>query len=346
MGIGLTSKFAVMSFLEVSAVTKNEGSTVAVKNISLTQQRLQNMAIAGETGSGKSTLLKIIAGIVTPDTGNVYFEGKRLKRIPDEKLIPGHPGIAYLSQHFDLPHNLTVEQVLIYANALPDDEAEHDENAKVLYELCDIKQLLTRRTDQLSGGERQRIALAMLLLSQPRLLLLDEPFSNLDMVHKSILKKVLHEVQQQLEVSIILVSHDPLDTLPWADEILIMQNGEIIQKGLPKDLYSKPVNAYAAGLLGKYNIIRPELAAYIPGMKNISQGKNIFLRPEDIYIVTQPEKNTYRAEVKNVYYYGSHYEIDIIVAGNYSLTIKAQISNVTKGSVVNIALPTAGNWFI
>lgn len=317
-----------------------------MKNISFTQQRLQKIAIAGETGSGKSTLLKIVAGIISPDEGNVYFESKRIKRIPEEKLIPGHPGIAYLSQQFELPHFLTVEQVLIYANALPDDEAEHDEKAKTLYALCDISHLLKRRTDQLSGGERQRIALAKLLIAQPKLLLLDEPYSNLDMIHKNILKKVLRDIEEQLQVTSILVSHDPLDTLAWADELIVIKQGEIIQQGPPEQLYSHPVNEYAAGLLGKYNVITPALAAYIPGLKNIGQGKNIFLRPEDIIITNQPAKNTYRAEVKNIYYYGSYYEIEVIVAGNHTLTIKSQSCTVTKGDVINIALPTAGNWFI
>lgn len=335
-----------MSFLEVSAVSKKEGGATVVKSISFTQQRLQKIAIAGETGSGKSTLLKIIAGIISPDEGNVYFEGKRIKRIPEEKLIPGHPGIAYLSQQFELPHFLTVEQVLIYANPLPDDEAEHDEKAKTLYALCDISHLLKRRTDQLSGGERQRIALAKLLIAQPKLLLLDEPYSNLDMIHKNILKKVLLDIEEQLQVTSILVSHDPFDTLAWADELIVIKQGEIIQQGPPELLYNHPVNEYAAGLLGKYNVITPALAAYIPGLKNIGQGKNIFLRPEDIIITNQPAKNTYRAEVKNIYYYGSYYEIEVVVAGNHTLTIKSQSCTVTKGDVINIALPTAGNWFI
>jgi len=335
-----------MSFLEVSAISKKEGGTAAVKNISFTQQRLQKIAIAGETGSGKSTLLKIVAGIISPDEGNVYFEGKRIKRIPEEKLIPGHPGIAYLSQQFELPHFLTVEQVLIYANTLPDDEAEHDEKAKTLYELCDISHLLKRRTDQLSGGERQRIALAKLLIAQPRLLLLDEPYSNLDMIHKNILKKVLRDIEEQLQVTSILVSHDPLDTLAWADELIVIKRGEIIQQGSPKLLYSQPTNEYVAGLLGKYNIITPALAAYIPGLKSIGQGKNIFLRPEDILITNQTGRNTYRASVECIFYYGSYYEIQVIVAGNQTLTIKSQTCTVTKGDIINIALPTAGNWFI
>jgi len=344
--IALSSKFAVMSFLEVASVTKKEGLSIAVNNITLTQQRLQKIAIAGETGSGKSTLLKIIAGIISPDSGNIFFEGKRLKRIPEEKLIPGHPGIAYLSQQFELPHFLTVEQVLIYANPLPDEEAEHDDDAKFLYELCKITHLLKRRTDQLSGGERQRIALAKLLITQPRLLLLDEPFSNLDMIHKNILKKVLSDVQVTLQLSCILVSHDPLDTLSWADEIIVMRGGSIIQQGTPQYVYLHPVNEYAGGLLGKYNIITPALAQHIPQLLHTGAvNKNMFVRPEDITIAANENTLACKAVVTRIFFYGSYYEVQVTVAGIYQLLIKTN-SPVNIGDEVYINLTKLDNWFI
>ncbi|HWB26259.1 MAG TPA: ABC transporter ATP-binding protein [Chitinophagaceae bacterium] len=334
-----------MSFLEVSSVTKKEGDTAAVRDITFTQEKLRKIAIAGETGSGKSTLLKIIAGIISPDSGTVLFEGQRLKRIPGEKLIPGHPGIAYLSQQFELPHFLTVEQVLIYANPLPDDEAEKDQAAKELYELCKITHLLKRRTDQLSGGERQRIALARLLITAPRLLLLDEPFSNLDMIHKNILKNVLHDVEKKLAVTCILVSHDPLDTLSWADEMIVMRRGEIIQQASPKQIYRQPANDYVAGLLGKYNIISPALAEYIPGLKRMAANRKIFIRPEDIMIVAT-EKNILKASVEDIIFYGSNYEIHVMVAGNNTLVINTQICNVSRGDIITIALRLQDVWFI
>lgn len=335
-----------MSFLQVSSVTKNEGNSPAVNNISFTQQKQQKIAIAGETGSGKSTLLKIIAGIISPDSGNVFFEGKRLKRIPEEKLIPGHPGIAYLSQQFELPHFLTVEQVLIYANSLPDNEAEHDEQAKRLYDICEITHLLKRRTDQLSGGERQRIALAKILVAQPRLLLLDEPFSNLDMIHKNILKKVLHDVEETLQVSCIMVSHDPLDTLSWADEIIIMKNGDIIQQAAPQQVYYSPVNEYAGGLLGKYNIISPTLAQHIPQLLHTEAvDKNTFLRPEELAVTDAGTPLTFKATVAKTFFYGSYYEAQVVVAGSHILLIKTN-SPLNNGDEIFINLIKIGERFI
>lgn len=229
---------------------------VALDHIDFTQRKGRHLAIAGETGSGKSTLLRVIAGLTAPVAGAVFFEGARVEG-PHERLIPGHPGIAYLSQYFELWHHYKVEEVLSYSNDL--DPAE----AAALYRLCHIDHLLRRRTDQLSGGERQRIALARLLVHPPRLLLLDEPFSNLDMIHKRLLKNVIRDITEKYDITCILVSHDPYDTLSWADEMLLLREGRIHQQGTPGDLYFHPVDEYAAGLLGEYTLvngafIRPE----------------------------------------------------------------------------------------
>lgn len=229
--------------------------------ISFTQEKGRKLAIAGETGSGKSTLLKMIAGLAAVGSGEVRFEGSRVLG-PLERLVPGQPGIAYLSQHFELWNNYRVEEVLSYANDLSVEESAE------LYGICHIDHLLARRTDQLSGGERQRIALARLLVKPPRLLLLDEPFSNLDMIHKDVLKRVIRNIGDKLGITCILVSHDPLDLMAWADEIIVLKDGAVVQMGSPEEVYRGPVDAYVAGLFGKYNLI----------------GKT-FVRPEDISIV-------------------------------------------------------------
>src|SRR6187551_1300292 len=222
-----------MSLLNIVNISKKIDSNFVLRKINFEQQSLQKVAIVGETGSGKSTLLKIIAGLAQADSGDVMFEGKRVEGA-NERLVPGHPGIAYLSQHFELPKSLRVEQVLTYANLLTDKEA-----AK-LYKVCEINRLLHRRTDELSGGERQRIALAKLLITSPKLLLLDEPFTNLDMVHKNILKGVIQDICDSLGITCILVSHDPEDILEWADQIIVMKSGKILQDGSPKEIYDQP----------------------------------------------------------------------------------------------------------
>jgi ABC-type sulfate/molybdate transport systems ATPase subunit len=224
---------------------------VVLPGVAFTQRKGERVAVAGETGSGKSRLLKTIGGLYAPERGTVFFEGARVAG-PQERLIPGQPGIAYLSQHFELWHNYYVEEVLAYANDLDVDEAA------VLYRLCDIDRLLKRRTDQLSGGERQRIALARLLVHPPRLLLLDEPFSNLDMIHKRILRRVIGESATKFDITCMLVSHDPRDVLSWADRLLVLRGGRLIQQGTPYDVYSHPMDEYTAALLGDYTTVNGE----------------------------------------------------------------------------------------
>lgn len=212
-----------MSLLNVSGVSKKQDEDYLLKNINFIQESSQRIAIAGSTGSGKTTLLKIIAGLIQPDEGEVLFEGARVKG-PLEKLLPGHPQIAYLSQHFELRNNYRVEEILQMANKLP------GADAKLVFDVCKIDHLLNRWSDELSGGERQRISFAKALVTSPKLLLLDEPFSNLDAIHRSILKSVINDIEQRLSTTCIVVSHDPVDLLSWADEIIVINQGKIIQR--------------------------------------------------------------------------------------------------------------------
>jgi ABC-type sugar transport system ATPase subunit len=308
-----------MSLLTVSGINLQEEGNFVLIDISFTQKESQKIVIAGETGSGKSTLLQVIAGFVQPTAGEVRFEDVRVKG-PQEKLVPGHAGIAYLSQQFELPQFLRVEQVLQYANALPKEDAEN------LYEVCQISHLLKRKTNQLSGGERQRVAIARLLGSEPSLFLLDEPFSNLDMAHKNTLKAVIRNLGEELDINLILVSHDPLDTLSWADEILVMQNGGIIQQGTPQQIYRQPLSEYVAGLFGGYNLISSVQAGlFTKFLGENSKGKDLLFRPEDLKITKEPGKGI-PGEVKQLKYFGSYYEIEILI-GKVCVVLKTGEGN-------------------
>ena len=327
-----------MFLVEVIGIEKKEERGNGLSNINFTQKKLEKIAIAGETGSGKSTLLKIIAGLGQPDGGKVLFEDKRVKG-PLEELIPGQKGIAYLSQDFALPHFLTVEQVLIYANPLPDALAEKDEVAKELYATCKIAHLLNRRTDQLSGGEKQRVALTKLLLTQPRLLLLDEPFSNLDMLHKSLLKSVINEISDRLNITCTLVSHDPLDSLSWADTILVMKDGAILQHATPEEIYKQPINEYVAGLFGKYNLLPSSISKALLGARDKTKGREgLFIRPEN-FVITKSQKDlSAKGIVQKVSFFGSYYEIEIKVEG-VVITVQTQLQlYLLKGEGVFVSL--------
>jgi ABC-type sugar transport system ATPase subunit len=296
-----------MSFLKLSGVEKKTKDKFSVKDVSFKQSPSEKIAIVGETGSGKTTLLKMIAGLVQPTSGEITLNKERVVG-PEEKLIPGHPKIAYLSQHFELRNNYWVYEILEYANRLTQKEADD------LFIVCRIQHLLDRRTDQLSGGEKQRIALARLLIGAPELLLLDEPFSNLDAIHKSIIKSVVQDIGEKLKITCIMVSHDALDLLSWADTVLVMKNGQIIQNGSPQYVYLQPLNEYCAGLLGEYNIIGGTLLLQLNRILGVQkENKKMLIRPQDILIASS-DTNNFKGKIKRILFFGSYYMIDIGIA--------------------------------
>ena len=315
-----------MSLLRVNSVSKQIAEKTIVNNISFEQLPLQKIAIVGETGSGKSTLLKMIAGWIQPDAGELFLEAQRIKG-PDEKLIPGQKEIAYLSQHFELRNAYRVEELLSYANTLTELEAAN------LFEVCKIDHLLKRKTDQLSGGERQRIAIARLLISAPKLLLLDEPFSNLDLIHKNVLKTVIREIGERLQITCLMVSHDPHDILAWADEIIILKAGNIIQQGTPQEVYHHPIDAYAAGLLGNYQLCTPALEKLFELSPNTHQQP--FLRPEYFKIVA--EGAGIKAVIDRIFFFGGWSELQITIADT-QITLKTMETSYQKGDTVFLQL--------
>ncbi|MEP7373901.1 MAG: ABC transporter ATP-binding protein [Chitinophagaceae bacterium] len=327
-----------MALLTVSGISKQERGNYTVQNISFTQHPLRKIAIAGETGSGKTTLLKMIAGLVQPDAGEIFLQKERVVG-PYEKLLPGHPAIAYLSQYFELRNNYSVEEELECKNLLTEKEAN------ALYDVCRIQHVLKRKTDQLSGGEKQRIALARLLTTSPKLLLLDEPFSNLDAVHKNIIKSVINDIGEKLKISCILVSHDALDILSWADTILVMKDGRIIQQATPEQVYRQPVNEYCAGLFGDYNLINLNYAkefASIPGIQ--INGKKLLIRPEHINISVE-SKGALSGKVTKVLFWGSYYTYDVMI-DQQSLRIKTGSHTFKIGDQVGVSLSTDDVWYI
>jgi ABC-type sugar transport system ATPase subunit len=317
-----------MTLLTVSNVSKQLENNTVLSNINFSQKKLQKLAIAGETGSGKSTLLKIIAGLIQRDEGAVLFSGNAVPG-PDEKLVPGHDDIAYLSQHFELQKFLRVEQVLSYANTLT------DEYAAMLYEVCRISHLMKRRTDELSGGERQRIGLARLLIGAPKLLLLDEPFTNLDIIHKNILKAVIDDVGKKLKITCILVSHDPADTLSWADKIVVLKDGHVVQQGTAEKIYHKPANEYVAGLFGKYIVLSKGLQDAFFKRKSPTKKQTTF-RPEN-FAISKSKAKTISGRISAIVFFGSHYEIEINV-NQELITVISGKGNYQVGKKVNVAL--------
>jgi iron(III) transport system ATP-binding protein len=202
-----------------------------------------------------------------------------------------------------------------------------------IIELCRISHLLQRKTHEISGGERQRIALARLLVGNPDLLLLDEPFSNLDMVNKLMVREVLHEISTSLRLTCVMVSHHPEDVLPWAETVIIMQKGRIIQKDTPQIIYNHPVNSYTASLTGLNNPL-------LPGEENLAQALRVeqklpnWIRPENLIIV-QNEDSGAKGLIQSVTFCGQFWLIRVKM-GYRDLIVSSEQSKFQVGEAVSV----------
>ena len=315
-----------MALLEVKGISKKSNEQWIVKDISFIQQALQKIVIAGATGSGKTSLLKMIAGLLQPDAGEIIFNGKKVVG-PNDQLIPGHKKIAFLSQHFELRNNYRVHELLEMNNKIAETIAEK------IYAVCRITHLLKRRTDELSGGERQRIVLAGLLTSSPELLLLDEPFSNLDMMHKQVIRSVIEDIRSQLNITCIMVSHDAGDILSWADRILLMKEGSLIQDATAKGIYYHPVDEYAAGLFGPYYVADDSF------VNAFRIEKHTILRPEQFVLTTEMD-SAISGEVKQKLFFGNHYLINVAVKGSI-IPVRTNDHQIKAGDKVYLKLNIA-----
>jgi ABC-type sulfate/molybdate transport systems ATPase subunit len=318
--------------LEVSQIQKKyspASSSLVLNNISFQQNEGQKIAVTGSSGAGKTTLLKIIAGWEQPDSGMVMFKGEKVKG-PEEQLLPGHKGIAYLSQHFELWNNYTIHEILHYNTQLSDKESSD------LFQICRIEHLLKRKTNQLSGGERQRVALARLLITKPQLLVLDEPFSNLDYEHKQILKAILSDIEQYEKMNFLLASHDANDVLPWADSVLVLQKGTLIQQATPHEVYYHPINEYAAALFGYYNVLPSDIVPAQLMPENRKHNNSCIIRPHQLQISNSNIPTSLQGQVKEVLFYGNFYLLVVETTSAGTILVNHPNQHVAVGSHVNI----------
>ncbi|MDQ2772218.1 MAG: ABC transporter ATP-binding protein [Bacteroidota bacterium] len=321
--------------LIVTNLSLSENGVAVLQPISFRQKPGHKLALAGESGAGKSTLLQLVAGLIQPSTGTVHANGSRV-RGPQDTLVPGHPGVAYLSQKSDLPHALRVEQVLRYANKRPEAEA------RAVYEVCRIAHLMLRRTDQLSGGEQQRVALARLLLGAPQLLLLDEPFSNLDRTHKCLLQGIIEELGTRLGITCLLVSHDAADVLGWADEILVLHRGRLVQQGTPQQLYHQPSDEATAALFGDYNLVLvADRRALLPG-RRFKKDTALLVRPEQLRL--GPEGGPGAAgTVQAVRFLGSYSEVEVALAAQ-NVRVRVGTTDLRAGDKTSVSVAAGAGW--
>jgi len=267
-------------------------------------KRGEVIAIIGESGSGKSTLLKSIFGLLKVDEGEVLFNGKRVLG-PHEQLIPGHKEMKMVTQDFSLNIYAKVYDNIASALSNTDVKSKQEKTVAMMQHLH-IEHLREKRITELSGGEQQRVAIARAMVTDTKLLLLDEPFSQVDALLKNQLRADIKRIAAETGVTVIMVSHDPADGLFLADQLLLIKDGKLIQKGEPSFVYNNPEHVYTAQILGNAVVLHAEEAAKLGIM---SKTETVVFYPEWVELKTGWSGGGKRFEVKDVYYKGFYEEL-------------------------------------
>lgn len=289
-----------MSLLKIQNLSKSFEDKKAISHITFTLEKGEILAILGESGSGKTTLLHLIGALHEPDSGTLLLEDKRIIP-PSEKLIAGHPDIKLVRQDYGLFPNISLRENIAYELRYYEENYRNKRVDKLL-KLSGLEKVQSHLPREVSGGEQQRAVIAKAIAEQPKLLLLDEPFSHLDAVNKRRLKIEILRLIKAEEVSCIFVTHDVSDAYGMADRLAVMRKGKILQLATPQQIYQAPINQYVAEITGEVNVIAQDLQQKI-GLPNTT---GTFLRPEQIAVAAT---STIRAKVMGIKFLGNYYEV-------------------------------------
>ncbi|MCV9388894.1 ABC transporter ATP-binding protein [Reichenbachiella ulvae] len=281
------------SLVQVQNISKSFDNNAVIKNISFDIPEGEVICILGQSGSGKSTLLRMIGGLEDADEGTIMVDNEEITG-PAKNLVPGYDFINFVSQHFKLERFRTVkDNISSVISYYPDEDREA--RIQELLELCKLTEKAKSFPHELSGGQQQRVAIAMALADEPFLLLMDEPFSNLDVNMKTEIRGEIVDILKKAEVTVILVSHDPVDAMAIADRVMILENGEISQIDSPKELYENPKSSYAAQFLGPINYIQ-------------TNGSVEGVRPEHFVL---SDSGTHEGKISQCLFMGMHYHLSV-----------------------------------
>lgn len=285
--------------LQVNIASFSYSDKEILKDIRFNLEKGKHLAVLGESGCGKSTLLHLIYGLLHLDHGTILWEGKKLMG-PKHNLVPGEPFIKLVAQEYNLMPFISVSEN-IASHLTRQDQEQDDLRVAELLAVVDLQAYRDTLAKNLSGGQKQRVVLAKALANEPELLLLDEPFSNIDTNRKNKLRRDLYAYLKAKNISCITATHDSEEALCYADKIIIMKDGNVETQGASETLYRNINSSYQAGFFGEVTILSSKLFS--------SEGivKEEFIFPHQLFI--SDEKTRLEVRVKNSYFRGKDYLI-------------------------------------
>ncbi|MGI6184687.1 MAG: spermidine/putrescine ABC transporter ATP-binding protein [Candidatus Fimadaptatus sp.] len=308
--------------IELKGITKEFGDTKALDNVNLYIRKREFITLLGPSGCGKTTMLRIIGGFEYPDSGQVLFEGRDIAQVPPYKRR-----VNTVFQKYALFPHLNVFDNIAFGLRLkkvPKDQIA--ERVRRMLRLVNLEGFEKRSVDAMSGGQQQRIAIARALVNEPEVLLLDEPLGALDLKLRKEMQIELKQMQQQLGITFVYVTHDQEEALTMSDTIAVMQGGHIQQIGDPKRIYDEPKNAFVAAFIGESNILHGtmieddlvEMCGRQFECVDEGFGHNtpvdVVVRPEDVMVVGE-DVGMLVGEVTSVTFKGVHYEMRVNAGG-------------------------------
>jgi multiple sugar transport system ATP-binding protein len=331
--------------VRVENLTKAFAETVAVDSINVTFESGKLIGLLGPSGCGKSTTLFMLAGLHEPTAGRIFFGEEDVTDLPPEKR-----GIGLVFQNYALYPHMTVEKNIMFP--LENMKMPKAEAKKVAYEmakLVQIETLLDRKPSQLSGGQQQRVAIARALAKKPKILLLDEPLSNLDARLRLETREEIKRIQKETGVTTIFVTHDQEEAMSISDQIIVMNKGEIQQVAAPQTLYNKPTNLFVAKFLGTPPI--NVLEGSVKGKKLFVNGQAVMdteLEDRDVIVGLRPESFKIEKEngIKVTIEYVEHIGRDMLVRFNIGEQLVRTIIDadhrLIPGDTIQISLRNSG----
>jgi len=319
--------------LECTTLVKTfgSGSVRALDGVSLAVRSNEFFTLLGPSGCGKTTLLRLIAGFETQDSGTILLDGKPLDGLPPYR----RPVNTVFQSYAVFPHLTVVENVAFGLEMQRRPRAEIARRVEEMLSLVKLEGMEVRKPAQLSGGQQQRVALARALATEPRILLLDEPLSALDLKLRKEMQLELKRLQSEVGVTFIFVTHDQQEALTMSDRIAVMRAGQILQIGTPEEIYEHPSARFVADFIGEANLLdatragslgfRLESGAVIEAAESGSSGDNVTLaiRPERASL-TPPGGTALSARVEQVVYVGSDTIYLVILDGGVRFRVRAQ----------------------